>query len=89
MSQLLDDDLSKLSPEDLARVCRWVEDRMINAITPLDVRLQAHGLPGVMACDPVYQDAKKAVERIRTAVQEVRCLADASYLNAVKKSRPA
>jgi hypothetical protein len=69
-----DDDLSRLSAEDLARVCRWVEDRMINAITPLDVRLQLE-MPGTMAADPTLQTARKAVQRVMTAVGELRALA--------------
>ena len=28
-----DIDLNTLCPEDLRRVCRWVEDRFVNAVT--------------------------------------------------------
>ena len=41
---LLDCDLRKLSKEDLALVRRWAEDRLINAVTPLDIRLQLEPL---------------------------------------------
>jgi len=40
----LDCDLRKLSPTDLALVRRWAEDRLINAVTPLDIRLQLEPL---------------------------------------------
>ena len=69
-----DDDLSKLAPEDLRRVCRWVEDRMINAVTPLDMELQRQ-VPGMMAADVVYQRARRAVDRVVQIVGEVRALA--------------
>ena len=71
----LDTDLSRLSPTDLARVRRWAEDRLINAITPLDIRLQMQ-MPGVMAADNVYREARRTVERILGIVEEVRDLAE-------------
>jgi hypothetical protein len=70
----LDDDLSKLSPEDLRRVRRWVEDRMINAIYPLSIRLQME-MPGTMGADLTLQEARGAVDRVMEAVEEVRKLA--------------
>ena len=59
----LDDDLSSLSVEDLARVIRFIEDRFINAVAPLAIRLQME-LPGVMAADASLQAAQKAVARV-------------------------
>jgi len=45
-----DTDLRKLSAEALKLVRAWAEDRLINAVTPLDIRLQLEQ-PGVLACD--------------------------------------
>ncbi len=68
-----DEDLTKLSAEDLGRVVRWVEDRLINAITPLDVRLQME-LPGTIRADWTLQAAQAAVRKVMAAVEEVRAL---------------
>ena len=68
---LLDDDLSKLSAEDLARVCRFAEDRFLNAITPLDIRLQQE-VPGSIRADQTLRAAQGAVKRVLAAVNEVR-----------------
>jgi hypothetical protein len=79
---LPDCDLSRLSPEDLARVRHWAEDRILNAITPLSFRLQCRGeaclapTESAMACDKVLQAATRAVERLENIVAEVRALHD-------------
>lgn len=49
----------------------WVEDRFVNAITPLDIRLQRE-MPGVMAADATLQSARGAVQRVMAAVEEIR-----------------
>ena len=76
----LDDDLSKLNPTDLERVVRWVEDRLINAITPLNVYLQLDGclqqeMPGNLRADRTLQAAQVAVREVMAAVEEVRRMA--------------
>jgi len=80
-----DTDLSRLTPTDLALVRRWVEDKLINAVTPLDIRLQLEQ-PGVLACpvgegphshgacDLTCQEARRTVTRILEIVDEVRAL---------------
>jgi hypothetical protein len=70
----LDDDLSKLNPTDLERVVRWVEDRLINAITPLHVYLQQE-MPGSLRADRTLQAAQVAVRKVMAAVEEVRRMA--------------
>lgn len=70
----VDDDLSQLAPADRLRVCRWVEDRMINAINPLAIRLQQE-MPGSIAADPTLRYAIHAVQRVQAAVAEIRALA--------------
>ena len=72
-SEIPNDDLSSLGREDLARVCRWAEDRLINAVTPLDARLQMQ-CPGTIRADVVYQEAQRAVQRVLAAVEEVRAI---------------
>ena len=71
----LDDDLSKLNPTDLERVVRWVEDRMINAIMPLDVYLQQE-MPRSLRADRTLQAAQVAVRKVMAAVEEVRRMAE-------------
>jgi len=71
----LDADLSKLRPEDLRRVRLWVEDRLINAVTPLDIRLQMQ-MPGTMAADVVYREAARTVKQVVAIVDEIRALAE-------------
>ncbi len=71
---LPDTDLTKLSVEDRRIVCAWVEDRFINAITPLGSRLQMEP-PGMMAADRTLQVAQKAVEHVMEHVEEIRALA--------------
>ena len=66
-------DLSGLAPEDLRRVTRWVEDRMINAVTPLYVRLQRER-PGTLRADRTLQAAVTAVRKVLAGVEELRTL---------------
>ena len=68
---LYDDDLTTLSPEDLDRVCRWVEDRFVNAVTPLAMELQKDR-SGTLCADRTLLIAKRAVKRVLAAVEEVR-----------------
>jgi hypothetical protein len=70
----LDHDLSKLSPEDRRLVCRWAEDRIINAIAPLAVHLQREA-PVVIESDPTLQAGRHAVGQLMRAVNEIRELA--------------
>ena len=67
----LDDDLRHLAPEDLNRVRRWVEDRFVNAVCPLAVRLRL-SMPENLRSDYTLQTALVAVERVMAAVDEVR-----------------
>ena len=67
----LDDDLKQLAPEDLNRVRRWVEDRFVNAVCPLAVRLRL-SMPESLRSDCTLQTALVAVERVMAAVYEVR-----------------
>ena len=71
---LPDMDLSKLSPEHLAIACAWVEDRFLNAVTPLGVRLQMEP-PGMMAADKTLQVAQRAVAHVLEHVDEIRAIA--------------
>ena len=73
MDPLFDDRLEVLVTEDLRRVLRWSEDRLLNIVTPLDIHLQRQ-MPGVIAADPALQCARKTVERIIAVVDEVRML---------------
>ncbi len=70
----MDADLRSLTPETLAVVRRYLEDRLINAVTALDIRLQMQ-MPGTMAADVVYQEARRTIARILEIVEEVRALA--------------
>jgi hypothetical protein len=79
MANLLDDDLSKLSAEDLRRVCRFVEDRFVNAVAPLDMELQRAAVQRATSnverrTDLVYQRARYTVDRVLQIVGEVRGL---------------
>jgi hypothetical protein len=69
-----DDDLSGLTPQDLARVCCWAEDRFINAVAALDYRLGLEP-PGMLACDATLQVARHAVAQVLAGVEEVRAMA--------------
>jgi hypothetical protein len=66
-----DDDLSPLCPEDLYRVCRWAEDRLVNAVTPFAIRLQGE-MAGGMCGDHTLAAAQWAVTRVLAAVEEIR-----------------
>lgn len=78
---LLDDDLTRLRPEDLHRVCRWAEDRLINAVTPLVIRLQNQKPPGGPQRDQVLLAAQRAVNQVLAAVEEVRWIAGEAKLH--------
>jgi acetoin utilization deacetylase AcuC-like enzyme len=67
----LDDNLKSLAPEDLGRVRRWVEDRFVNAVCPLAVRLRLVK-PDMVWSDHTLHAAQVAVERVLAAVEEVR-----------------
>lgn len=69
----LDDDLKNLAPEDLGRVRRWVEDRFVNAVCALAVRLRL-AVPESVNSDRTLQAAKVAVDRVLAAVDEVRMM---------------
>jgi hypothetical protein len=68
-----DDDLSGLTPQDLARVCCWAEDRFVNAVAALEYRLGLEP-PGMLACDATLQVAQHAVAQVLAGVEEVRAL---------------
>ncbi len=67
----IEEDLEKLSPDDLRRVCRWAEDRLVNAVTPLAVQLQIDARVEGRG-DHTLAAARWAVFRILEAVDEVR-----------------
>lgn len=71
----LNQDLSKLSKEDLAIVRRWVEDAFVNAICPLATRLQME-MSGTLAADKTLQAAQVAVRKVMEKVEFVRDLAE-------------
>lgn len=67
-------DLSGLAPEDLRRVSEWIEDRFVNAVHPLAIRLQLQ--PSGMPCsDHTLLAAHWTVKRVLAAVEEVRRIA--------------
>ncbi len=67
-------DLTSLSPEDLRRVRAWVEDRFVNAVTPLHLRLQREPR-GNFLCDATLCEAQRAVAHVMEHVEEIRALA--------------
>ena len=69
-----DDDLKNLGPEDLLRVRRWIEDRFVNAVYPLAIRLMMENPRGHQR-NRTVQEAKKTVDRVLEAVEEVRKMA--------------
>jgi len=69
--QRSDDVLAHLAPEDLGRVRRWIEDRFVNAVCPLAIRLNLE-MPWMLRADRTLQEAKRAVDRVLAAVEEVR-----------------
>lgn len=86
-TSFLDDDLSKLSVEDLRRVRMWVEDRFTNAITPLNIRLQRE--PRVhFECDGTLVEARNTVNHVMEHVREIRDL-ETRKRSAVSSQRSA
>jgi hypothetical protein len=68
-----EDELAGLGPADLAAMRAWVEDRMINAIAPLAMRLQLLELaPGPEAQAAVLGAARHAVERVLLHIEALR-----------------
>jgi len=66
-----DDSLANLTPEDLGRVRSWIEDRFLNAVCPLALRLNL-GMPSLLSRDRTLQEAQRTIERVLAAVEEVR-----------------
>ncbi len=66
-----DDDLSCLSFVDRQRVRAWAEDRLINAILPLQWHLERKSR-GKTAANPTVAAAHHAVTRVMAAVEEAR-----------------
>jgi hypothetical protein len=69
-----DDDLRNLGPEDMLRVRRWIEDRFVNAVYPLAIRLMMENPRGRQR-NRTVQEAKRTVDRVLEAVEEVRKMA--------------
>ncbi len=67
-------DLSRIAPEDLRRVSEWIEDRFINAVHPLAIRLQLE-TSGMPCTHDTLTTAQWTVERVLAAVDEVRRIA--------------
>lgn len=66
-----DDALTNLKPEDLGRVRSWIEDRFLNAVCPLALRLNLE-TPWVLSEDRTLQEAQRTIEKVLAAVEEVR-----------------
>jgi hypothetical protein len=66
-----DDSLAGLRPEDLGRVRSWIEDRFINAVCPLALRLNME-TPLQLSKDRTLQEARRTVDRVLALVEEVR-----------------
>lgn len=66
-----DDSLAGLRPEDLGRVRSWIEDRFINAVCPLALRLNME-TPSQLSKDRTLQEARRTVDRVLALVEEVR-----------------
>lgn len=66
-----DDSLAGLRPEDLGRVRSWIEDRFINAVCPLALRLNME-MPWLLSKDRTLQEAQRTIDRVLAAVEEVR-----------------
>jgi hypothetical protein len=69
--QCVDDSLASLKPEDLGRVRSWIEDRFINAVCPLALRLNME-MPWLLSKDRTLQEAQRTIDRVLAAVEEVR-----------------
>jgi len=69
--QYADDSLESLRPEDLGRVRSWIEDRFINAVCPLALRLNME-MPWLLSKDRTLQEAQRTIDRVLAAVEEVR-----------------
>jgi len=72
------DDLTRLSRDDLRIVLAWVQDRMLNAITPLDMRLQME-MPGSLAADPALQAGVHACRKVQAAIRELQAAAGVGH----------
>lgn len=73
--------LERLSAAELHRVRLWAEDRLLNIVSPLDLRLQME-MPGVLKIDPTLQAARLTVDRIVALVADVRKLDDQAWIAA-------
>jgi hypothetical protein len=49
----------------------WVEDRFINAVCPLALRLNMEA-PWQLSKDRTLQEARRTIDRVLAAVEEVR-----------------
>jgi len=72
-----DDALASLTPEDLGRVRSWIEDRFLNAVCPLALRLKME-TPLLLSTDRTLQEAQRTIARVLAAVEEVRRLDEQS-----------
>ncbi len=73
---LPDMDLTQVCPAARARLLAWVEDRFVNAVTPLHGRLQIlEQRPSVEATAAVLRAAQAAVDQVLARVDELRRLA--------------
>jgi hypothetical protein len=68
------DEITKFTPDQRLAVCRLIEDRFINAIQPLSIRLQRES-PVNLGCDATLQEAQRAVDHVMEHVNEVRRVA--------------
>jgi hypothetical protein len=83
---LQDDDLSRLAPQDLRRVHAFIEDRFVNAVTPLAMQLQME-MRAIPATGHTLEIAQEAVDRVLAVVEEVRSLVDRSMKIAEGRAR--
>jgi hypothetical protein len=68
------EEIALLSLDQRRAVCRLIEDRFVNAIAPLSVRLQRE--PAInFTCDRTLQEAQAAVKHVMEHVNEVRRIA--------------
>jgi len=73
--RLPDMDLTQVCPAARARLLAWVEDRMINAVTPLHGRLQIlEQRPSAEATAAALKAAQAAVDQVLARVDELRRL---------------